>query len=402
MKHIIKLLFIIVSLFCYSYSSGQTYNTFNRYYGTSGYSDINSIARLSSGCYLVASSAMQQFGTGQSYRSSFLKVNSRGDSVAYKLIGDTISPTFFRNIESCRDGGAIILGQLNSLQSNSEFIYLVKTNNLGDTLWTRILGDTIHDWQGYAIEANDGGFILAYSAYDSSTSQVDSSAFVGLLKLAPSGNTIWNKTYNFRGATFGIAQSSDTGYVLSIGTSGISGPSILMEVNFSGDSLWSKQYSIASLHNIKVGMDGSIFGICGSGIITSIFKANSQGDSLWIRDFQNIGSGSGGDFVITSDSGVAVVGGVVDLNQEYGILIKLNRNGDTLWSLRDYGLGKNEFQSIQESLDGQLVVSGFSVDTVSNTIYTSVQKYRNRQNIVRGRLMLISITPAHTIQAIYS
>lgn len=48
------------------------------------------------------------------------------------------------------------MGQLNSLQSNSEFIYLVKTNNLGDTLWTRILGDTIHDWQGYAIEANDG------------------------------------------------------------------------------------------------------------------------------------------------------------------------------------------------------------------------------------------------------
>ncbi len=385
MSHLIKALYSAICFLCCCNASGQTYNTFNRYYGTSGYSDINSIARLSSGCYLVASSAMQQVGTGQLFCSSFLKVNSRGDSVAYKLIGDTISPTFFRNIESCRDGGAIILGQLNSLQSNSEFIYLVKTNNLGDTLWTRILGDTIHDFLGYAIEANDGGFILSYSAYDSSTSHVDSSASVGLLKLDPSGNTIWNKTYNFRGATFGIAQSSDSGYVLSIGTSGISGPSILMEVNLIGDSLWSKQYSIASLHNIQVGMDGSIFGICGSGIITSIFKANGQGDSLWIRDFQNIGSGSGGDYVITRDNGVAVVGGVVDLNQEYGILIKLNRNGDTLWSLRDYGLGKNEFHSIDESLDGQLVVSGFSVDTLTSIIYTSVQKYRNRQNIVRGK-----------------
>jgi hypothetical protein len=52
-----------------------------------------------------------------------------------------------RSVDQTTDGGYIVVGYTSSY-GDSDQIYLVKTDSLGDTLWAKIYGGTGRDW-GY-------------------------------------------------------------------------------------------------------------------------------------------------------------------------------------------------------------------------------------------------------------
>ena len=59
------------------------------------------------------------------------------------------------------DGGCIIVGMTNSFGSGGADLYLVRTNDLQDSLWTRTYGGP-HDDQGTSVSpCSEGGFIVA-------------------------------------------------------------------------------------------------------------------------------------------------------------------------------------------------------------------------------------------------
>ena len=65
------------------------------------------------------------------------------------------------SVAQTSDGGYIVAGYTYSYGAGSRDLYLVKTDSLGDTLWTRTYGGT--DWDGgrSVAQTSDGGYIVA-------------------------------------------------------------------------------------------------------------------------------------------------------------------------------------------------------------------------------------------------
>lgn len=108
--------------------------------------------------YLIAGRA-DGYGAGG---SDFLiiKTNSNGDSLWSKTFGGINDERAF-TLTKTSDGGYLIGGYTSTFGGGFFDVYLVKTNEYGDSLWTRTYGGT---WQEMALdlkETDDGGFAIA-------------------------------------------------------------------------------------------------------------------------------------------------------------------------------------------------------------------------------------------------
>ena len=71
-----------------------------------------------------------------------------------------------RSVLQTQDGGFIIAGWTNSYGIPGSNIRIIRTNELGDTLWTQVIGDSA-DNAGYSIsETFDHGFIITGFNFD--------------------------------------------------------------------------------------------------------------------------------------------------------------------------------------------------------------------------------------------
>jgi hypothetical protein len=98
--------------------------------------------------------------TGNKGNDIFLmKTDSVGDSLWTKTLGgDSIDVA--RSVWQISDGGYIITGSTKSFGAGGWDLYLIRTNNNGDTVWTKILGGAEADegWQGQ--QTFDGKYII--------------------------------------------------------------------------------------------------------------------------------------------------------------------------------------------------------------------------------------------------
>jgi hypothetical protein len=97
----------------------------------------------------------------------------------------------------------------------------VKTDSLGDTLWTRTYGGTNEDRAYCAKQTSDGGYIVTGQTYSSSATGYD----IRVVKTDPAGEIVWADTYGGNGWDCGRSgqQTWDGGYIFA-GTIGTSGP----------------------------------------------------------------------------------------------------------------------------------------------------------------------------------
>ena len=115
-------------------------------------------------------------------------------------------------LEQTLDGSYILAGYTTSFGAGGEDVYLIKTDANGDTLWTRTYGGASYD-RGFAIrQTNDNGFIIVGMTYSFGSGQGD----VYLIKTDSLGNQLWTQTYGGDSVDYGtsVQQTSDNGYVV--------------------------------------------------------------------------------------------------------------------------------------------------------------------------------------------
>lgn len=97
---------------------------------------------------------------GLNYDIFLIKTDSYGNLVWSKLYNYNHDEGSY-SIQLTKDGGYIICGSSQLLQGTAYQLYIIKTDQFGDTLWTRTYGGSGTDHGYYINQTKDGGYIIA-------------------------------------------------------------------------------------------------------------------------------------------------------------------------------------------------------------------------------------------------
>lgn len=123
------------------------------------------------------------------------------------------SSDFAYGLQQTQDNGYIMVGRTNSFGAGSFDLWLLRTDSVGDTSWTKTYGGESWD-QGVRIEPTlDSGYVIVGQTGSFGVGHYN----IWLLKIDGTGDTLWSKTYGEVGYEANgvfVTQTSDSGYVI--------------------------------------------------------------------------------------------------------------------------------------------------------------------------------------------
>jgi regulation of enolase protein 1 (concanavalin A-like superfamily) len=292
-----------------------------------------------------------------------------------------------RVILKTEEGGYIIAGNTYSYGAGESDIYLVKTDEYGDTLWTRTYGDSAADYANALIEAGDGGFIIAgiTETYD------DQYSSIYLIKTDENGDSLWTKSYGKERycRASDIKKTTNGGYIVA-GSVQKNRPEtndfLLLKTDSNGDSLWLRTYGGGERDRAVAVLQTSDKGYIVTGYTESFgegledvytVKTDSNGIMVWDETYGGTGKDIGANIIKASDDGFIIVGYTdsYGVGWEDGYLIKINEDGDTLWT-KTYGGGSSDYtNAIQRHMQPKIGVMMPMPLRQTNTAIPSGQEF---------------------------
>jgi hypothetical protein len=280
---------------------------------------INSIISESNGDFVAAGYA---FDTVQYINAFMARITSFGEVVWAKPIVQRIQYLYHYGIDDIypiSDGYVIAVGDNMSVRKISA--------NDGTILWTK---DYSSGDVAYSIApTRNGNFLVGGSLFNYYSPGVDSQ-FYSIMEIDSSGDTMWSKQYHmFNGqSVHDIVPTSEGNYL-------IAGAPSIFSIDSTGDTLWVRAMPPGVLiYSIAPTPDGNYLGAGGSntGQYISIYllKITASGDILWTRAYTTLKSVAANKIVRGNDGNFVLLG-----DQE---LVKVDEDGNVIW-IRTCGSG---------------------------------------------------------------
>ena len=278
------------------------------------------------------------------------------------------------------DGGYITAA--NARISGYYKIYLIKQNAYGDTLFTRLIGGSGGSNNCRWVEqTNDGGYILggvtdAFGIYNEAAY---------LVKTDSLGNIQWQKLYGDQDVAqiYCVKQTSDGGYVMALAWSTNPYSSIMvMKTDSIGTVQWQKIFGNNPMLTFTpcevqiVGKNGYV--AVGNSSIPYVYtgaiillRMNLNGDTLWTKfigaNYRNRASSIDN----TLDGGLIICGATDSLTngqrfQSY--VVKMDSLGNIQWSRFYSSFGDDGADAIRKNLNSGYVIVGNS-DSLNHNVY---------------------------------
>lgn len=252
----------------------------------------------------------------------FCCINSFGQSITWQKILNNNNGTL-RKIQQTSDEGYIAIGydRINSMSK----MYLIKLNNVGNLVWTKIIG--IGNTEGYWLEeTTDKGFIFAG---DTDSGLVDDKFYI--VKTDSNGNVQWEKTFtnSTLDQAYCVKQTLDKGFV------------VIGRTTFQNAGVYIiKTDSLGNVQSQKV-------------------YYNSPENKI-IRE------------IIVLQNGYLAIGYVFNTSFSDIYLMRFNNNLDTIWT-KKIGGSKNDYgYSIDKINENRFIIGGTSNSFQINNIYQSI------------------------------
>jgi hypothetical protein len=340
--------------------------TWERTYGGAGVDEGRATEQTADGGYVITG-ATASFGAGQS-DVYLIRTDALGETLWTKTFGGAADDVG-NSVQQTTDGGYIIAGSSISFGQGGSALYLIKTDSRGDTLWTRSYVGKL-DAFGYSVrQAAGGGYVIAEITRASHMGYAD----VYVVKTDAHGDTLWTRTFggDFHDQGSSVEVTDDGGYIITGYTNSYgagSDDAYLIKTNASGDTLWTRTFGVetfdcgAEVQQTDDGgyiVVGTAYADSGNNLNVHLIRANAAGDTLWTRNFGGPGDDWGNSVRQTADGGFIVGGQTWVANDSWDVyLAKTSAHGDTLWTRTFGGPNPDLGYSVQPTTDGGYVIAG--------------------------------------------
>jgi len=320
------------------------------------------------------------------------------------------------SVVQTRDSGYVVAGYTTSRGAGKKDVWLVKTNALGDTLWTRTYGGANDDVGWSVAQTRDGGYYIAGETYSFGAGFND----LYIIKTDASGNPTWTKFYGGYAfeAGYSVAETQDNGCIVAGYTlaTGIA-QGYLVRTTSLGDTLWTTAYGggygdyaycvrqtfedafIATgshetpsgnieIYLVRVNQVGDLVWAQGhlssdnsagrsvelasggylvtgfSGPIGNedikLFKTDTAGQTSAYYTYQGPGTDMAFDARLLSDNGCIIAGKTNSFGAggSDAYMIRVNSAFDTLWTHTYGGPRDEQGNSVSPTFDGGFIVAG--------------------------------------------
>lgn len=297
---------------------------------------------------------------------------------------------------SCRADGqnVYILGSI-----SNQRIYLLKINQYGDTLWTRIIGNSFS--RGIAIVESDSGSCLL-------TGDIENrQAFA--IKVNKEGNIIWQKYYGGDYVQLNDIDIVENNCYLLCGRENFNYGTIL-KIDYYGNLIWKKLYSSVYTINFQSFCEFGDTGYLLTGWKVDnisepakglIYKIDTAGNYIWDTTFRFSNYPISGRKIIKTNNGYFLSGNIHD-NKIF--FIRTNLNGsiaytkiyDTLYNSYDIGgfkmINSNRYimNFSQDSNSFPTFGKILILDTLANELRSKI--YTSQRQVTFGTFTLLNDT----------
>ena len=276
--------------------------------------------------------------------------------------------------ESCSDiqplanGDFILAGRTNSFGEGSDDGYIIIVDSTGEERLSRTYGTDSAEYLNSIALINDSCIVYGGTAYDG-----ENGSEFWLLKTDNEHEVIWQHTYgtpNIESASSTI-QCSDSGFLM-VGRTGISYTRgidfFVVKTDSDGEEVWRETYGTDSSDACAevLELEDGGFLLAGStgfgpgGIYDSNFylvRIDSEGEEIWSREYEGRGKDTCIE-IIEAQGGGYVLAGTGGAGYDDFYLIRVDTEGEVIWSTSFGGEWYDVCGDIIQLADGSFVLVG--------------------------------------------
>ena len=310
-------------------------------YGGAGSDQALSLVQANDGGFVICGKT-SGYGAGD-FDVMLIKTDSSGNESWMKTFGG-VSTERALNVSQTSDHGFILAGSTASYGQGDWDMLFIKTDSVGDTLWTKIMGGPNYDQGTDAEQTTDGGYI--FSGRSASWGSGIQDGF--LAKADANGDTVWSVVFGGTNWDEGmkVKQTIDGGYIVTGASTSFTNGGYdvyLNKIDSAGHITWSKLYAgvhTEATYDVLQLSDGGY-------IITG------ETDSYGPNHYPRIGHQNS---TATAHPGDHLLG----TNYSNVLAIRTDATGDTLWARTYGGEFIDEANSIIQTADGGFMIAAFS------------------------------------------
>ncbi|UCB59179.1 MAG: hypothetical protein JSV67_02460 [Thermoplasmatales archaeon] len=325
----------------------------------------NSVQQTNDGGYIITGET-NSFGAGGS-DVWLIKTDDGGNKIWDKTFGGT-NLDWGNLVHQTTDGGYIITGETRSYGAGDRDLWLIKTDDGGNKIWDKTFGGTNYDGGTSVQQTTDGGYIITGFTANFGGGGTN----IWLIKTDDNGNSIWNKTFGGDYWDYGnsVQQTTDGGYIITglITTSG-AGDVCLIKTDNNGNNIWIKTFggeksdwgwSVEQTTDGGYIITGETWSFGAGHCDIWLIKTDDDGNKIWEKTFGEVNSDWGRSVQQTNDGGYIITGykestGTGDFDVW---LIKTDNSGNILWD-RTFGGNYWDYgNSVQQTTDSGYIITG--------------------------------------------
>lgn len=324
--------------------------------------------------YIIAGYT-RSFGTTSGRNLWIFKTDKSGNLIWNKTFGGN-SDDEGAAVKQTLDGGFIAAGYTSSFGAGAKDVFVVKTDSLGNELWSRFFGGT-SDEEAYALEVlPDGGFIIGCATSSATAGSRDG----WLIRLNSSGNSLWDKKIGGL-STDGIRDlklTSDNSFIITGWTAsdgaGALGKAWLVKIDSLGNIIFNKSFGGTDADRGLSVQQTSDGGYIFTGYTASsgagnddlfLVKTDGSGNQTWAKTFGGTGRDYGNVVKQTADGGYLIAGYTLSFGAGGDDLwiVKTDSTGTQLWTKIYGGTASDVAYSMDLTTDGGYVIVGHTLSS---------------------------------------